>query len=101
MGDEKRMSLGYDAAGMRAAYHSAPRTLRAFPEATKAIPKTSVQGGGGLRKRWKEQNGTIYEWDYAHGTVEKYDARGHHQGEFDPDSGKQLKPASPSRRVEP
>ncbi len=94
------MAEGGDAARMRAAYRPAPRTLRAFPKAAKATPKTPIQGGG-MRKRWKDDDGTIYEWDYAHGTVEKYDARGHHQGEFDPNNGKQLKPASPVRRVEP
>ncbi|MBV8472129.1 MAG: hypothetical protein JO234_01825 [Hyphomicrobiales bacterium] len=68
---------------MRMAYCPAPRTLRGFPKATKVVPKTPIQGGG-LRKRWKDVDGTIYEWDYAHGRVEKYDSQGHHQGEFDP-----------------
>ena len=31
--------------------------------------------------------------DYAHGAIEIYDSRGHHQGEFDPESGNQTKPA--------
>jgi filamentous hemagglutinin len=35
------------------------------------------------------------------GTVEAYDARGRHIGEFDPINGRQLKEADPSRRVEP
>jgi hypothetical protein len=74
--------------------------LPAFPKATKSASKTPIRGGG-LRKRWKDDDGTIYEWDYAHGTVEKNDSWGHHQGEFDPDNGKQLKAALPSRRVEP
>lgn len=94
------MPLGDDVAFTRVDYCPAPRTLPAFSKATKAASKTPIRGGG-LRKRWKDDDGTIYEWDYAHGTVEKYDSRGHHQGEFDPDSGKQLKPAAPSRRVEP
>ena len=29
-----------------------------------------------------------YEWDSQHGTVEKYDKKGRHLGEFDPDTGK-------------
>jgi hypothetical protein len=45
--------------------------------------------------------GAIYEWDSQHGTVEKYDARGRHLGEYDPDTGEELKSADPSRRVEP
>jgi len=94
------MSEGDEPASARAGYCPAPRTLKAFPKATKATSKTPIQGGG-LRKRWKDDDGAIYEWDYAHGTVEKYDARGHHQGEFHPDNGKQLKPALPSRKVEP
>ncbi len=30
---------------------------------------------GGLRRRWRDPDGVIYEWDYQHGTVEVYDAR--------------------------
>ena len=78
-----------------------PRALPAFPDARKAKQKTPVTGGRGMRARWKGKDGAIYEWDYAHGTVEKYDSRGRHVGEFAPYSGKQLKPPSPSRRVEP
>ncbi len=99
-GAKSVMSEGDDAADMRAPYRPAPRTLPAFQRATRATSKTPIRGGG-LRKRWKDDDGTIYEWDYAHGTVEIYDSRGHHQGEFDPDDGRRLKPASPSRRVEP
>lgn len=75
--------------------------LPAFPEATRAKPKTSVQGGGGLRQRWKDQKGTIYEWDYENGRVEKYNKRGKHLGEFDPVTGEQTKPAKDERSVEP
>lgn len=35
-------------------------------------PKTPVQGGGGLRPRWKDEMGNIYEWDSYHGELEKY-----------------------------
>ena len=35
----------------------------------------------GLRARWKTRMAR-YEWDYAHGTSEKYGSRGHHEGEF-------------------
>lgn len=66
-----------------------------------AKPKTSVQGGGGLRKRWKDKKGNIYEWDSQHGTVEKYNKRGKHQGEFDPVTGDQTKAADKTRKVEP
>ncbi len=43
----------------------------------------------------------IYEWDYQRGTVEVYDARGSHRGEFDPFSGERLGSPIPGRTVEP
>ena len=78
-----------------------PRELPAFPKAERVPPKTKVQGGGGLRARWKTPDGTIYEWDSQHGTVEKYDANGSHLGEFDAGTGKQTKPSDSTRSVEP
>jgi len=95
------MEHGDDASTMREPRVPAPKSLPAFPSAKRARIKTPVHRGGGMRIRWKDDDGAIYEWDYAHGTVEKYNSRGHHQGEFDPYSGRQLKPASPARRVEP
>ncbi|MBP7825185.1 MAG: Colicin-E3 [Verrucomicrobia bacterium ADurb.Bin118] len=79
----------------------APKIPRGFPNLSRAKPKTSVQGGGGLRKRWKDKKGNIYEWDYQHGTVEKYNKRGKHLGEFDGNTGAQLKPADSTKCVEP
>lgn len=78
---------------------SPPKELPAYPAAKRARPKTP-RPGGGLRARWKDDDGCIYEWDYQHGTVERYDSRGRHIGEFDHRTGAQLKPAS-SRRMEP
>jgi hypothetical protein len=75
--------------------------LPAFPGARPVKPKTPVQGGGKLRKRWKDSKGDIYEWDYQHGTVEKYNKKGKHQGEFDAETGEQTKPADKTRTVEP
>jgi len=89
-----------DSRVLRMAYRPAPRALPAFPGARRTTPKTPLPGSG-LRRRWKDSAGLIYEWDYAHGRVEKYDSPGHHLGEFDPDTGAQLIPAEPSRRVEP
>lgn len=63
--------------------------------------KISVQGGGGKRVRWKESDGKIYEWDSQHGTVEKYNKRGEHLGEFNPLSVIQTKPSDPTRKVMP
>ena len=82
-------------------YHPAPPGLAAFPDAIKADRKTSVKGGGGLRKRWKTRKGLIFEWDSQHGTVEMYDKRGRHLGEYDPATGAQTKPADGTRTVEP
>lgn len=82
-------------------YHSAPKRLEAFPEARATKRKTSVSGGGGMRKRWKDAKGNIYEWDSEHGAVEKYDKRGNHLGEFDHLTGIQTKSAESKRRVEP
>jgi RHS repeat-associated protein len=78
-----------------------PKTLPAFPDATRQTAKTPYQGGGGKRTRWKDSEGKIYEWDRQHGRVEVYDKRGKHQGEYDPNTGAQTKPADKSRRVEP
>ncbi|WP_433739085.1 colicin E3/pyocin S6 family cytotoxin [Pseudomonas putida] len=82
-------------------YHPAPEGLIAFPDATKAKRKTAAQGGGALRKRWKNPRGIIFEWDSQHGTVEMYNKRGHHLGEYDPKTGEQTKSADSTRKVEP
>ncbi|MDO7927560.1 colicin E3/pyocin S6 family cytotoxin [Pseudomonas sp. KFB-139] len=82
-------------------YHPAPRGLTAFPDARITPRKTSIQGGGGLRKRWKTRDGTIFEWDSQHGTVEKYNKRGAHLGEFNHETGEQTKDADKNRQVEP
>ena len=79
----------------------APSSLPGFPGAQRAKPKTPVQGGGGLRKRWKLPGGCILEWDSQHGEVEKYDKRGKHLDAFDPKTGKQLKDSIKNRRIEP
>jgi hypothetical protein len=81
----------------------APRNLPGFPTAQPATRKTPVQGGGGLRKRWKLPNGEICEWNSQHGEVELYDKRGKHKGAYNPVTGQQ-KPGKgpiPTRRVSP
>lgn len=82
-------------------YIPAPKFLPAFPNAMPVKRKTLVQGGGGLRKRWKDSEGNIYEWDSRHGTVEKYDGKGKHLGEFNASTGEQIKPFNPDYTVEP
>jgi Cytotoxic len=78
-----------------------PEFLKAFPLAKPAKPKTRLAPG--LRRtRWKEEkSGMIYEWDSRHGRVEKYNWLGKHQGEFNPETGQQTKPANPRRTIEP
>jgi hypothetical protein len=43
----------------------------------------------------------ILEWDSRHGRLEVYDKGGNHLGEFDPNTGEQLKPPAPGRTIEP
>ena len=76
-----------------------PDNLKGFPSAVWAKPKTPRKGGG-LRRRWKDEDGNIYEWDYLHGHVERYDGRGNHQGGFDADSGERVSEAVSTRHVE-
>ncbi len=78
-------------------YHKPPDLLPAFPDAISARPKSSVRGGGKKRNRWLDGRGRIYEWDFQHGAVEMYDKQGKHLGEFDPNTGKQTKPAKNGR----
>jgi hypothetical protein len=52
-------------------------------------------------RRWKTRDGIIFEWDSQHGVVEKYNKRGKHLGEFDPETGEQTKSADATREVEP
>ena len=82
-------------------YHPPPKGLSAFPDAKITVRKTPLKGGGGLRKRWKTKDGTIFEWDSQHGAVEKYNKRGKHLGEFNPETGEQTKNADSTREVEP
>jgi hypothetical protein len=78
-----------------------PGELAAFPTAVRVRPMTRV-GGKKLRRPWRDAvNGNVYEWDYQHGCVEAYDSGGRHLGEFDPETGRQLKPADAARRIEP
>jgi len=62
-------------------------------------PKTRVAGR--RRPRWVDPDGTIFEWDFLHGTVERYNRRGKHTGEFDHLTGRQIGERVAGRRVEP
>ena len=54
----------------------------------------------GFRRRWTDEDGIIYEWDSRHSELEGYDKRGHHLGAFDAETGLQIKPSVPGRRIE-
>ena len=77
-------------------YHPAPETLPGFPKAKKVKRKNQ-------RKRWEDEDGNIYEWDYENGKVEvfgKGGRKGSHKGEFDPETGEPTKPADPDRSTD-
>jgi hypothetical protein len=74
-------------------YIPAPENLPGFPDARRAEPKNR-------RRRWIDGSGRLFEWDYQHGTVEMYDRRGRHLGEFDPRTAERLKGADRRRRTE-
>ena len=78
----------------RHSYVPAPARLPAFPDAMRAKPKAG-------RYRWKDRLGLVYEWDRRHGALEGYDVTGRHLGEYDHETGEQLKPANRRRRIEP
>jgi hypothetical protein len=54
--------------------------------------KTKTNGQSGKNRRF-------YEWDYTHGDVEVYDARGNHMGSADPETGGMTKPPVPGRKI--
>lgn len=67
--------------------------MNGFPEAGKGKynPKSD-------RKRWVLPDGSILEWDYQHGTVEKYDKTGKkHLGEYNPENGQLVDDPVPGR----
>jgi hypothetical protein len=73
--------------------------LQGFPGARRVRPRKDKNGR--YRARWRDDAGMIFEWDYQHGTVEMYNRRGEHLGEFDPVDGRRLKPGDPTRRAQP
>jgi hypothetical protein len=76
-------------------------SLEGFPGTFRVKAKTRFPGG--KRRRWKDDDGRIYEWDYLHGRVEVWNSRGtQHMGDFSHIDGRQISPADPARRpVEP
>lgn len=100
--DDQRRKPGPPAGAQ--SYIPAPTedSLDGFPGTYRSKPKTGIPGDG-KRRRWKDQDGNIYEWDYLHGRVEKYNSRGNcHLGDFDHKTGRQISDPDPARRpVEP
>jgi hypothetical protein len=74
-------------------WHYKPPQTRDLP----GIPNARLVKRMNGRRRWTDDKGSIYEWDYQHGTVEKYSKNGKHLGEYDPNTGVQTKPADPTR----
>lgn len=85
----------------RMSYIPPPPSLPGFPNAKRVRGKTPVPGvPGKKRARWEDDD-YIYEWDYQHGTVEKWSKNGKkHLGEFDADTGERTAKGDPdpSRR---
>ncbi len=78
-----------------------PASFAAFPDLVRARPKTPVQGGGGLRRRWTDEKARVFEWDSQHGKLEMYTSKGKHVGEYDGTTGERTKPPDPTRSIEP
>lgn len=76
-------------------------SLAGFPSTFRTKPKTRFPGG--KRQRWKGAAVNIYERDYLHGRVEKWNRRGdRHLGDFDHRTGRRIGAPDPARRpVEP
>jgi hypothetical protein len=96
-----RRTVSISGGGGRESYIPPPRTayLDGFPGTFLVKPKTAFTGG--KRRRWKDADGMIYEWDYLHGQIEKYSRRGRHLGDFEWPGGRQLGGPDRGRSVEP
>ena len=50
--------------------------------------------------RTKTDGDKLYEWDFTHGDIEVYNARGEHLGTMHPVSGAMIKPAVKGRTID-
>jgi hypothetical protein len=83
-------------------YKPPPKDLPGFPNARRVRPKTAISKDATQRRpRWKMPDGRILEWDSRHGALEVYNSRGHHLGEFNPETGRIRKDKDPTRRIDP
>ena len=78
-------------------YIQPPKLLPGFSDAKRARGKTPYPGG--VRTRWKNNDGKILEWDGQHGEVEMYDKTGKHLGAYDPNTGEQIKGPKRNRNI--
>jgi hypothetical protein len=74
--------------------YPAPDRLPAFPHAVRIKPK-------GGRIRWRNRDGSVFEWESRDGALEMFGVHGWHLGEYDHVHGEILKLAEPGRRTEP
>jgi RHS repeat-associated protein len=92
-GDKGKKSNKDKSKDAQQTYFPAPKKLPGFPDAGDGVYNKKSD-----RKRWKLPDGSILEWDYQHGRVEKYDNTGkNHEGEYDPNTGELLKDPVPGR----
>lgn len=51
-------------------------------------------------RRWRSEDGRLYEWDELHGEWEVYNSQGYHLGAADGMTGRMIKPARKDRRID-
>jgi len=71
----------------------------------KSIPENSILNNSEYlgffngRKRWRSDNGLLYEWDSLYAEIEVYNKRGKHLGVMDYE-GNLIKPAVKGRKID-
>lgn len=71
-----------------------PRSRPDFLDTQQRVPRKGVV-------RWRNAHGSrLWEWDWTHGHIEGYDARGNHVGVFDAHTGVRIAPAVAGRKID-
>jgi len=70
----------------------APDFLPAFPNAVRVRPREG-------RIRWRDRDGSLFEWESRDGALQAFGAHGWHLGEYDHVHGGNLKLAEAGRRT--
>lgn len=65
-----------------------------FIKSLQSVPRKNKN-----RRRWKDADGLIYEWDYQHGELEMYSRLGRHRGVLSPD-GEMKKGSERGRKID-